>query len=218
MSKISNPFVLILISLLLYLVITTISILIVDVENSIGEAFIDHLLTVFLLLILVILLKDSTVKLFSSFKKPKSIPFLIFATLISSTLIIVVNFYIFLPINEIILPDIPYFSYSDFSPNFQSISDYILVFVSLCIVTPILEEIYFRGFCYSILRARYARLSSVLGVIFVFIIFHPSPDMILLSIFLNYILCIIYELSGSIVYSILIHSFYNISVFFMLII
>lgn len=99
----------------------------------------------------------------------------------------------------------------------STVKDLLLVFTSLVILVPIAEEIMFRGFLFSSLRAKYGFVISALVTSIIFGVAHlqfGSGAPLLWSVavdtlMLSLIMCYIRERSGSLWPSIFLHSIKN---------
>jgi uncharacterized protein len=85
----------------------------------------------------------------------------------------------------------------------------IILFTSYSIITPITEEIFIRGFVFTMLRRDYTFISSMLLTFIVFSFFHLDPRMFVLLFVANIILCYIYDKKRNLLYPIIIHVLYN---------
>ncbi|MEM9398788.1 MAG: type II CAAX endopeptidase family protein [Verrucomicrobiota bacterium] len=85
-----------------------------------------------------------------------------------------------------------------------------LIFIFFaCIWAPIFEEILFRGFLYPLLKARFNKKIALVSssVLFGFIHLH-LPSIVPLTM-LGVVLCFVYEYSGRLILSIMIHALFN---------
>lgn len=80
---------------------------------------------------------------------------------------------------------------------------FLVIFVA--IVGPVFEEIFFRGFAYQALRRRWGRWPSVLATAILFSLLHASLSAFLPILGLGVLLACVFEASGSLVPSIVIH-------------
>lgn len=78
-----------------------------------------------------------------------------------------------------------------------------------CLVAPVVEEVFFRGFCYRVLRRDYSVTFSLLVSVSVFSIMHPVPAWVPHILLVNTVLCLSFELTGNLVQPIVIHSTLN---------
>jgi len=213
----SNPVVIILISILLYMALFVSSVLLFNPNNTILDIITDDLVFAVTIVVLnYLMIKKYKENIFKLLMVSRSISFFIFVSVFLAILLSLLDTYLISPINEIIIPNLEYVNelFTDAYPNLTSSAEYFTAFFSYVIIAPVLEELYFRGFCYNVLRKKYSRTISIISVIVVFIIFHPVPQIFLMAIIINYLLCIMYELSNSLISPILLHSIYNFLGFF----
>lgn len=85
----------------------------------------------------------------------------------------------------------------------------IVFFILIVFVTPVVEEIFMRGFCYKFLRIKYNVAISVFACFVVFWIFHPVVAWFPHLFFANLLLCLLYEQTKYIGASISLHSSIN---------
>jgi membrane protease YdiL (CAAX protease family) len=74
---------------------------------------------------------------------------------------------------------------------------------------PFLEEIFFRGFAYTTLRARFGVRSAMVATAAIFAVLHLSPVAFLPIFFLGLFLAYLYEKTGSLVPSMTAHGIHN---------
>jgi len=91
----------------------------------------------------------------------------------------------------------------------QSVFEVSLMMFSMVIATPIVEEIFFRGFCYRILRLKYGKTSSIAVLSLMFVLFHPIPSWVPMLIVATIILCLSFEHRKNLLVPIIIHSIMN---------
>ncbi len=115
---------------------------------------------------------------------------------------LVQEFFGYLPANDI-FPDITEL----FGIGFFG---FMLAILSLGVFFPIIEEIFFRGFIYTVLRKRFGVLFGVLLSSMIFGIFHIHPWLIFPITIMGIFLASFYELTGSLGGSIFFHSLNNI--------
>jgi|GEM_PF-4585199 membrane protease YdiL (CAAX protease family) len=218
MSKKLHPLLLVFISLIIYFSLIMIEIITYNFNNVALEFILDDLSLALCLIILSYLLKKLGYEknILSYLIKPKSITFLFFLSVALTIIIILINRFIMIPLNNLIIPKINFFSEINYYMyhNMNDSGIYFIIFLSVVFISPILEEFYFRGFCYTTLRTRYNKVLSLIITSSVFVILHPTPQLIFIAIFLNIILCTVFELTENILSPILIHIFYNAYAFF----
>lgn len=87
-----------------------------------------------------------------------------------------------------------------------------LIFYSIvlaCVIGPIIEEIFFRGFCYPAIKKRWGKAFAVFITAFVFAAIHGSLFAFLPVFILGIALAFLYEKYGSLVPSIVMHVVHN---------
>lgn len=88
--------------------------------------------------------------------------------------------------------------------------NFLIGFVSAAIISPVYEEIFYRGFLYRFLRSRYGVPVSMLASSFIFMIVHiPTYNTLLLNFVSGLIFAWTYEKTGSIVPAMIIHGTTN---------
>lgn len=88
--------------------------------------------------------------------------------------------------------------------------NFLIGFVSAAIISPIYEEIFYRGFLYRFLRSKYGIPISMLASSFIFMIVHiPTYNTLLLNFVSGLIFAWTYEKTGSIVPAMIIHGITN---------
>lgn len=108
--------------------------------------------------------------------------------------------------------------------TFISTPEKILAFLALVIVTPVIEELIFRGFFYGHLREflskkldqKTAVIISIFIVSFIFAILHGQWNVGVTVFALSIIMCLTRELTGTIYASIFLHMIKNAIAFFLL--
>jgi membrane protease YdiL (CAAX protease family) len=91
----------------------------------------------------------------------------------------------------------------------------VLIGVMVVAVAPPIEEFFFRGFFYGALRTRFTFLAAALmdGVVFGVVHAGTGPQAIPPLIIFGFVLCLIYEATGSILPSICLHTLNNMLAF-----
>jgi uncharacterized protein len=88
--------------------------------------------------------------------------------------------------------------------------NFLIAFVSAAIISPIYEEIFYRGFLYRFLRGKFGIAISLFISSFIFMIVHiPTFNTLPVNFVGGLIFAWTYEKSGSIIPAILIHSLFN---------
>lgn len=82
--------------------------------------------------------------------------------------------------------------------------------VLVALVTPVAEEIFFRGFLYSALRSRLALLPSAAISAAAFALLHPPPQLMVVIFVVGLAFAFLYERRGSLAAPIAAHSAFNI--------
>lgn len=92
----------------------------------------------------------------------------------------------------------------------ESTEPYLLFFtLFVAIVGPAIEEIFFRGFTYKALRARFGIKSAMLGSALIFAALHMNFIAFFPILFLGLFLAYLYEKTGSLVPSMTVHMLHN---------
>lgn len=81
--------------------------------------------------------------------------------------------------------------------------------ISAIIIAPVMEEFAFRGFLYNILRGKVGKIAAMLASSLFFAAIHVSLMQTLPLFIFACVQCILYEKTGSIRYSILLHATFN---------
>ena len=98
----------------------------------------------------------------------------------------------------------------DYLPLFgQGISGLLVALALGAVVAPLAEEVFFRGYLYAGLRARYGKLAGALGSSVLFAIVHLSPGVLVPILVMGIIFALLYERTGSIWPCIALHSAVN---------
>jgi uncharacterized protein len=104
----------------------------------------------------------------------------------------------------------PVFEYIRTAGNLLNI---VLLFLVVGIIAPIFEEILFRGIMYTSLRRYLPALSSTIIISFIFAFIHFDLGVLFQLFLLGTILTVVYERSGSLIPSIVLHCLWNSVVF-----
>ena len=115
------------------------------------------------------------------------------------------------------LPSIDWSQKQDvgFNNLFTSL-DFVVAFVSLVVVAPIVEEIIFRGWLYGKLRARISAIPAILAVSLLFGVMHMQWNVGVTVFVMSIAMCCMREITGTIWGGILIHMIKNGLAFYML--
>jgi membrane protease YdiL (CAAX protease family) len=97
----------------------------------------------------------------------------------------------------------------DVVPLFTGLSSPWLLFIGGIVVAPLVEEIFFRGFVFAGLRNRYGWQKAALLSAALFGLIHFTPTAIIPIFLLGYIFAYLYQRSGSLWPSILMHASSN---------
>lgn len=95
-----------------------------------------------------------------------------------------------------------------FHSNVQmNISAYFLLTV---FIAPVAEELLFRGACYTQMRKVFGPIPACLLSTALFAFLHSTPSQVYLSMMCGLLFCVVYELTGRILYSVALHFMYNV--------
>lgn len=92
----------------------------------------------------------------------------------------------------------------------------VLLFILICIIAPVVEEIIFRGFVYPGLRRRMTLTSAVVASALLFALMHNNLDALFTIGIIGVTLAVLYERTRSLVPCIVCHALNNTLVFFLL--
>lgn len=197
-------------SVLIYLILSSFGIISESAIESIGGYFIISALTESMSLwIIYLFLKNKGISVIDVFGKIKSYS-AVLAYVVGAFLLYMISIgVVFLIIGKLI----PSFNAEQNQENpFKEANgglEIILSFIALVIITPIVEEIIFRGFLYRALKSTTPKIVAILASSAIFGLAHMqwnvAVDTFVLSIFLIWI----YERTGSLVSSMLLHSIKN---------
>lgn len=98
----------------------------------------------------------------------------------------------------------------------QTLPARVLLFVLICVLAPVLEEVIFRGFVYPGLRRRLAVTGAVVASALLFAMMHNNPAALLPIGLIGIVLAVLYERSRSLVPPIVCHALNNTLVFFLM--
>jgi hypothetical protein len=90
-------------------------------------------------------------------------------------------------------------------------SDYIAVFASGALLTPVAEEMFFRGFVYHLLRKHHRLIFSIVLTNLLFFVVHVSPWWFIQIFSVGVLLTLVYEYSRSLVRVIIAHAAINVT-------
>ena len=93
--------------------------------------------------------------------------------------------------------------------NSEINKEIIEIFFWTVIISPILEEIFFRKIMYSTLKFYFAPIISMLCSSLIFSLVHSNLQSFSLLFILGVTLCLIFEKTNSIIYPIILHSLFN---------
>lgn len=85
-----------------------------------------------------------------------------------------------------------------------------LLLISAALLTPAAEEVYFRGFAYTVFRHRYGRWFGISGSSLLFAAVHLNITWAVPILGMGIILCLVFERTGSLVSVICAHSIVNV--------
>ena len=100
--------------------------------------------------------------------------------------------------------------------NTESLPARLVLFVLICIIAPVVEELIFRGFVYAGLRRHMSLAGAVVGSALLFALMHNTPEALLPIGLIGIVLATLYERNRSIVPSIICHALNNTLVFFLM--
>ncbi|QHS23711.1 CPBP family intramembrane metalloprotease [Virgibacillus sp. MSP4-1] len=87
---------------------------------------------------------------------------------------------------------------------------FLIGFVSAAIISPLYEEIFYRGFLYRFIRSKYGILAGLLCSSFIFMIVHiPTFNTLPITFVSGLVFAWTYEKSGSIIPAMIIHGSFN---------
>lgn len=93
--------------------------------------------------------------------------------------------------------------------NLKSVLPIILIYVLTALTTPIVEEVFFRGICYSIFKKRYGVLGGAIISGAIFGVAHLDPNSFVVLTLLGAGLAILYERTGRLSACIFAHFLWN---------
>lgn len=94
--------------------------------------------------------------------------------------------------------------------------EYVLAFLTLVVIAPLAEEIIFRGYLYTKIRARSGVIVSTILVSLTFSLLHLQPNVIVVTFALSLVLCALREYTGGIWASTILHATKNAIAYYML--
>lgn len=86
------------------------------------------------------------------------------------------------------------------------------LFLLIGVIAPIVEEVFFRGYAYNVMRSRWGPIGGVLGSALLFASVHLYIVQFFSIFILGTVLCILYEKTGSLLTNIIAHSVMNLLV------
>ncbi|WP_059173518.1 CPBP family intramembrane glutamic endopeptidase [Bacillus sp. FJAT-27445] len=130
--------------------------------------------------------------------------------IIGWTFVLIVISIAMVVVMEILLGVGPENSKTDSLQSRMTLLNFLIGFVSAAIISPLYEEIFYRGFLYRFLRSKFGIPISILGSSFIFMIVHiPTFNTLPINLVSGLIFAWTYEKSGSIVPAIIIHGIFN---------
>ena len=93
--------------------------------------------------------------------------------------------------------------------NSEINKDIMEIFFWTVIISPIIEEIFFRKIMYSTLKFYLAPIISILSSSFIFSLVHSNLQSFPHLFIFGIILCLVFEKTNSIIYPIILHSLFN---------
>lgn len=91
----------------------------------------------------------------------------------------------------------------------------VILFVLICLVAPVIEEVIFRGFVYPGLRRRLHFFPAVVSSALLFALMHNNPQSLIPIGLIGIVLAVLYERNRSLIPSIIAHALNNSLVFFL---
>ncbi|MGP4074773.1 lysostaphin resistance A-like protein [Halobacillus sp. K22] len=111
---------------------------------------------------------------------------------------------------EILIGVGPENSKTDSLQSKMNLLNFLIGFVSAAIISPLYEEIFYRGFLYRFLRSKYGIPISMIGSSFIFMIVHiPTFNTLPINFVSGLVFAWTYEKTASIVPAIIIHGIFN---------
>lgn len=95
----------------------------------------------------------------------------------------------------------------------NSLRSPVAAFLYTCIISPLVQNIFIRGFLFGSLKERYSFIVALLISSLPFALISPNLIQILLSFIVGAVLCYEYNRTGSLTACILTQSFYNLAMF-----
>lgn len=92
----------------------------------------------------------------------------------------------------------------------------LVLFLLICVIAPVLEELIFRGFVYAGLRRRMPLVGGVVASAMLFALMHNSLQALLPIGLIGVVLAVLYERNRSVLPSIICHALNNTFVFFLM--
>jgi membrane protease YdiL (CAAX protease family) len=103
-----------------------------------------------------------------------------------------------------------------FVMNLHTLPAKVLLFVLICVVAPIVEELIFRGFVYAGLRRRMTFAGAVLSSALLFALMHNNAGAVIPIGMIGIVLAVLYERNRSVIPCIICHALNNTLVFFLM--
>lgn len=92
----------------------------------------------------------------------------------------------------------------------RNVLAYLVVFASAGLLAPVSEEIFFRGFAYTILKRHYNMSKAIVITNLLFVFVHISPWWFIQIFIVGVMMTVIYEYSQSLITAIVAHSVVNV--------
>ncbi len=130
--------------------------------------------------------------------------------IIGWTIVLIVVSIALVVIMEILSGVGPDNSKTDSLQSRMTLLNFLIAFVSAAIISPVYEEIFYRGFLYRFLRSKYGIPIGMLGSSFIFMIVHiPTYNTLPVNFASGLIFAWTYEKSGSVIPPMIIHGIFN---------
>ena len=102
--------------------------------------------------------------------------------------------------------------------NFKSAVDFILIMFQVGILSPVFEELFYRGIIFNKLRSKFNLLISIIVSSIVFGLVHVYPALIIWSFLIGITLCLFYVKTKNIIATMFLHSAVNLLPFILMLI
>ncbi len=179
-----------------------------SISSIVFGSIIQDIIIIFILYIA--LKKNNEVNLFlkNNFIKPPNYLNIILAITIG--FFFAVNSELLLEFSSKYLPDFNFENYYDNTTDALKSLPFKLVYIFIAgFISSIIEELFFRGYCYTYLRKTFGIGYSLLLNTIIFSAFHPVPAILPLIVLFNIVCCLGLEYSKSLIIPICVHIIFN---------